>query len=169
MKEQMMEKLQEIEVEIFESFKIDEIQQAFTEQSRKLLMSCMELIFSNFYLALKTDDIDQKLVDDSHDQITLLLKMLEKMIALQAITQKTKDFVSNVLKCIHNYNTNILRNSEVADSIHICQRLIISSITMLESINILKSLIMHLESKELKEKDPLYKGLTEQYIKLLET
>ena len=169
MKKQIIDKINDVKSKIYEDLKLDEICNFFSEENHKLLHSCLETIFKDIDYVIKNDEISKEEIQTQQEHLLLLLDNFEKTIALQALSEKFKQFLDLVLQCIFNYNKNIFKSEEINDKILVCQRLLTSIITMTETINILKSLITHLESKELKENSPLYQGLTQEYIKLLDS
>jgi hypothetical protein len=169
MKNDIIKKIETAKKDIYTNLEYDEIKNSFSDTGLKLLYSCLESIFNDIDFAINEKEKENYVIQTNTEHVNLLLNNLEKMIALQALSEKTKLFINSVLQCIFNYNKNILKNNDVNDNVMVCQRLLTSMLTMGETINILKSLIMHLESKELKENQPLYNGLTLEYIKLLES
>jgi len=140
-----------------------EIHETFVD-AYKLLSDCMNNIFCDIELAMK-DELKQSCVDVN--SLSELLKFIEKITLLQPMTDTTKAFIADVNDCIYNWNRNIPKNDDINHHIIIIDRAIKSMFTMGETINILKSLIKHLDDNELKDKRSLSNGLSHAYIGLL--
>jgi hypothetical protein len=160
----MSDKYIEIKNRILENIKLEDTQKVFPGDHHKLLYSCMDNIFKDVDHAMD-NKFEKSFVDV--DMVINLLNLLEKMVILQPLNDEIKHFINDIIQCIFNWNKNITKNSDIVYRVTVIERALNSMFTMAETINILKSLVNHLNERELTTNN-LTNGLSLEYIKLLD-
>lgn len=136
-----------------------------SDENKDILDNTFSKIFSDINENMNSDDLIETKI--TVEDINSILTLFEKMLALQALTPKSQDVINKCITCIYNWNVNIKKDSKIQEHIEVCSRILLSCLTMTETINILKSLTKHLEQNILKDIKKSTDGISQSYIRLL--
>ncbi len=160
------ETFQEIKENIESELKKSDLSGHFPQNKYELLCNLIQTVFQDIDNVMN-DKFTKSEVDK--DQIVALLNFIEKLTALSILSKDSHSLLEQILQCLYNWNLNVLKDSEITDKIHICNRLLLSKITMLETMNILKSLISHIDKNIINKIKKQSDGISGLYLDLIKS